>query len=35
LGFIVLIPVTAAALYAGFRDIYSVDTAVVAEPRFR
>jgi uncharacterized membrane protein len=35
LGFIVLIPVTAAALYAGFRDIYSMDTAVVAEPRFR
>lgn len=32
LGFFVLIPVTTAALYAGFRDIYSMDTIAPTKP---
>lgn len=35
LGFVVLIPVTTAALYAGFRDIYATDMIAPTEPALR
>lgn len=33
LGFIVLVPIATAAVYAGFRDIYSVGTMVTTKPQ--